>query len=237
MRKGFTLIELLVVIAIIAILAAILFPVFARAREKARQASCQSNLKQIGLANTMYMSDYDGRHSHWTPTLNAGSPGRVYQNRRYWYEVLVPYMKNEQIWLCPSDQNQQILDAALTNPLLVSYGMNCAYNPTLGAPGHGPFNDGSNLRGWIDSGIESPAETIICTDSENIGAMPYGYNDPPFTGSGTYNADAVRLAAQSRHNGTVNALFFDGHVKAMKADSQGTELLSMSKLWTVSGAD
>ncbi len=83
MRRGFTLIELLVVIAIIAILAAILFPVFARAREKARQASCQSNLKQIGLADQMYMADYDGRHVSWVPCSDAGTPGRIYQNRRY----------------------------------------------------------------------------------------------------------------------------------------------------------
>ena len=97
-KQGFTLIELLVVIAIIAILAAILFPVFARAREKARQASCTSNLKQIGLALQMYSSDYDGL----LPLANQypgtdGPPGLV--------DVLEPYTKNKQIFRCPSDKD------------------------------------------------------------------------------------------------------------------------------------
>ena len=86
-RKGFTLIELLVVIAIIAILAAILFPVFARAREKARTASCLSNVKQIQLAQIMYMEDYDGLFEGTSPAPCI---------------VLMPYMKNQQIWTCPS---------------------------------------------------------------------------------------------------------------------------------------
>ena len=91
-RRGFTLIELLVVIAIIAILAAILFPVFARAREKARQASCQSNMKQIGIAVIAYMIDYDGKSFaiSWDTQVEP-----------YW-KVLNPYIKNDQVWACPT---------------------------------------------------------------------------------------------------------------------------------------
>jgi len=95
MRRGFTLIELLVVIAIIAILAAILFPVFARAREKARQTSCLSNLKQIGLGAVMYAQDYDER---WV-IYRLGS-GHV--PNLFWPQLVEPYMKNEQIMQCPS---------------------------------------------------------------------------------------------------------------------------------------
>jgi prepilin-type N-terminal cleavage/methylation domain-containing protein/prepilin-type processing-associated H-X9-DG protein len=96
-RRGFTLIELLVVIAIIAILAAILFPVFARAREKARQTSCLSNLKQIGLSLHMYAQDYDGLLPHCNEfPAEQGSPTAV--------EVLNPYVKNQQPWKCPSDK-------------------------------------------------------------------------------------------------------------------------------------
>ena len=88
-RRGFTLIELLVVIAIIAILAAILFPVFARAREKARQTSCLSNIKQISLSVLMYMEDYDGRFC---------DTNSLYR----WYMPLYPYVNNSQIFRCPS---------------------------------------------------------------------------------------------------------------------------------------
>ncbi len=92
MRKGFTLIELLVVIAIIAILAAILFPVFAKAWEKARQSSCLSNLKQIGLATLQYTQDYD-------ETL----PAHYRVGRSITVQTMIsPYMNNLQIWVCPS---------------------------------------------------------------------------------------------------------------------------------------
>ena len=98
-RRGFTLIELLVVIAIIAILAAILFPVFARAREKARQASCQSNLKQLALANLMYSQDYDETLMRFCTQL-PNDNGCFYK-----HDLLYAYTKNHQIWICPSSSN------------------------------------------------------------------------------------------------------------------------------------
>ncbi len=120
-RHGFTLIELLVVIAIIAILAAILFPVFARAREKARQTSCLSNVKQLGLGILMYIQDYDecfpGRY------VGLTYPDSIYQP---WYNVIGPYIKNLQLLTCPSYKTQA-----------VGYGYNSAVvaSPTVLGPG------------------------------------------------------------------------------------------------------
>jgi prepilin-type N-terminal cleavage/methylation domain-containing protein len=130
-RAGFTLIELLVVIAIIAILAAILFPVFAQARDKARQATCISNAKQIGLAAMQYMQDYD---QNWV-MYSYGVSGNVYSvgwgsgyALIYWTEALMPYTKNKGIYTCPSN------DAAN-----MSYGIWPNYptapNPTNNASG------------------------------------------------------------------------------------------------------
>src|SRR5688572_16786896 len=103
--KGFTLIELLVVIAIIAILAAILFPVFAQAREKARVASCMSNCKQIGLAVQMYTNDYD-ENLPYSGVYGTNHP--VYKQGYgwgMWVVLLNPYIKNLQVWQCPSGKN------------------------------------------------------------------------------------------------------------------------------------
>jgi prepilin-type N-terminal cleavage/methylation domain-containing protein/prepilin-type processing-associated H-X9-DG protein len=125
---GFTLIELLVVIAIIAILAAILFPVFAQAREKARSASCLSNNKQVGLASMMYIQDYDetfpaepwygGNAGDGVPVLGSGDPGASPFNYK---DELAPYIKSQQIWICPTDRPNGTLTTAPPN---MGYHMN-----------------------------------------------------------------------------------------------------------------
>jgi len=107
-KRGFTLIELLVVIAIIAILAAILFPVFAKAREKARQSSCASNLKQIGLAVLQYVQDYDEKFPHaaqytpWHAYIAEGGSGRIPSYPIFLHRIVNAYIKNDQVWTCPS---------------------------------------------------------------------------------------------------------------------------------------
>ncbi len=157
--KGFTLIELLVVIAIIAILAAILMPVFAQAREKARAASCISNVKQMGLAAVMYAQDYDETY----PGMWQWSPCAIWAHSPYLYPPgwtmttaeqacqTCPYVKNAQVFNCPSRNN------------VCSYGY--AY-PTMWG-GYPPipgsafgFPTGPNLATFTH-----PAETVMITDS------------------------------------------------------------------------
>ncbi len=191
-RSGFTLIELLVVIAIIAILAAILFPVFAGAREKARQAGCTSNLKQIGLATKMYLQDYD--------ELNVrtyfGSGARAYR----WHQALQPYMKNTELFRCLTAK--QCVDPY--SGLYMSYGMN-SFN----------FDPGVWPCFWYgpaDSELQDPSGTIFVADSKH----PTDPNQGSYyVGGGATFAEPVNRV-NYRHHGGFNALFYDGHVRALK---------------------
>jgi prepilin-type N-terminal cleavage/methylation domain-containing protein/prepilin-type processing-associated H-X9-DG protein len=207
-RKGFTLIELLVVIAIIAILAAILFPVFARAREKARQTSCLSNAKQIGLATMMYTGDYDERMV--IMSMDAGTPGRIYGTRRYPQELLVPYMKNDQIWRCPSDASPWGHGGGgAARPLLyVSYGINVNYHEGSG------LDDPWYMAGLLGdpiSAIQSPAEKVAWCDSQAPVSSGIGANS--WTGDSKGFGDDVARAGYNRHNEGINVAYCDGHAK------------------------
>ncbi|BCM91029.1 hypothetical protein IAD21_02893 [Abditibacteriota bacterium] len=206
--KGFTLIELLVVIAIIAILAAILFPVFARARENARKASCMSNMKQIGLGIMQYTQDYDERF----PMRYYGGSGAT-QEANTWRRVIYPYVKSTQLFSCPSNTNNatraddstdaNVSAAGLPTDaprFMRSYAINGA-NSFGGTP-PSEYNRAANLAEMVSS-----AEIVL------VAEMSQGRG---FTGDIALSEWGDPNYAFKGHMGTSNFLFCDGHVKAMK---------------------
>jgi len=233
-QKGFTLIELLVVIAIIAILAAILFPVFAKAREKARQASCQSNQKQMGLALRMYGSDFDERN------VPVAQPRTGLPGNGYWWMVLIdPYMKNLGILQCPSYRcsyngigqwtgagycgdtpgGTSTCDQPPRARFVGGYGINC------GGAGVGPGDA-------KDSQIPAPAETVHVAESSCIVAR---HSQQGWPGS-------VSCRGMPFHNEGRNLLFVDGHVKWHRATGTFANNAAMTSserlgLWTPNAND
>ncbi len=224
--SAFTLIELLVVIAIIAILAAILFPVFAKAREKARQTSCLSNLKQVSLALAMYVQDSDGY-----PQMSAPS-NQV--PRTKWPDLVWPYTKSRGVFLCPSAPESLWAKGFAHDPSLLygGYGYNYQYL-------------GNSRFPWTarDAEVTAPAEMIAVSDTWGVNGAPVGtvpggtagqyVIDPPLVSARRarpggaddtgYGAGAecggpwsCRSIPAERHNEMVTVGFADGHVRAMK---------------------
>jgi len=206
LRRGFTLIELLVVIAIIAILAAILFPVFAQAREAARKTSCLSNLKQIGTAWQMYAGDYDERSL--INTWNAG--GNLGEKRRIFSVRLQPYVKNEGIFLCPSDSRPWTSTDQEVGP----------GQAEILARGSYAFQSWGE---WSLSQIAAPADYFIAWDTTGQpwdgGANGNPFGDMAWIGEET-SEGAWRWAKDSffaaRHQDQVNMIFADGHAKTLR---------------------
>lgn len=248
---GFTLVELLIVISIIALLAAILFPVFSRVRENARRSSCQSNLKQIGLGILQYTQDYDeimpnGFSSNdVTDTWTDYSTGEQNTNNYKWMDAVYPYVKSEQVFVCPSAtkvivgsssttyvpnafklrSGASVTGASGTN-LYGSYGINMAYFAVAGRSVRGPA--GNKI-----ARIAKPAETVLSTDTNgNYLCGPAGTAPPVAmivrtdldpniirTGeSGNNTVNGYAGASVARHLDMTNVLFCDGHVKATKID-------------------
>ncbi|PQV64880.1 prepilin-type N-terminal cleavage/methylation domain-containing protein [Abditibacterium utsteinense] len=220
LQRGFTLIELLVVIAIIAILAAILFPVFGRARENARKISCLSNMKQIGLGVLQYTQDYDER----LPMRQYdGSPNG---DANTWRRVIFPYVKSTQLFSCPSNPyNARNADDSRDADMATlpagsprfpqSYGAN-AMSVNIG--GNAPMEYG---RAESLANIPDTARTILVTESkEGFNTLFFNAGPERFLDSGV---------TFPGHLGQVNFLFVDGHAKAMKPASTGNPV----NMWNV----
>ncbi|MEI6500020.1 MAG: DUF1559 domain-containing protein [Armatimonadota bacterium] len=226
MRKGFTLIELLVVIAIIAILAAILFPVFAKAREKARQSSCSSNVKQIMLGLLQYCQDYDETTpGQWKGIASAGDwcyPNPTYGGdtaggtRLAWSDLLMPYIKNTQIFNCPSHPGGSLLSpTAGIYQLAYGYGIGTGQGTAGNCPDQGT---GSKIATY-----PSPSTTPKIADSwAKVIKVPTPANACSWvratdlsvagTGGGCNGPAAC-------HNMGANVGFMDGHVKWMSGSA------------------
>jgi prepilin-type N-terminal cleavage/methylation domain-containing protein/prepilin-type processing-associated H-X9-DG protein len=213
-KSGFTLIELLVVIAIIAILAAILFPVFAQARDKARQAACTSNCRQISTALAMYTQDYDD----WYPSCHSGA----------YYILVQPYIKNSDVWRCPSGYatytvSREHIDGVVKPWGIVKVGI--LVNGDVVGGGWGMPHRSATL-------VTEPASTVLMADNDcwapfdgkvgdwtgQIAAsawtdakMVRGWN--PRWNSEPTHRDA-RLGA--KHNGGANFIYVDGHTRWLR---------------------
>jgi prepilin-type N-terminal cleavage/methylation domain-containing protein/prepilin-type processing-associated H-X9-DG protein len=215
-RRGFTLIELLVVIAIIAILAAILFPVFARAREKARQTSCLSNVKQLGLGWMMYVQDYD----ELVPNVCSWSLGGA--NYPFIWDQLGPYIKNVQLWECPS-RSWGVTMGTLASPP----GPQCFWSTTVPRCSYGiNWRLGGTWRGIRKMGeIRVPASTMLLGDATNLDICWQTYRmayaglcgwEPP---GGCSNITFWATPDHTVHNGGQNLAFCDGHAKWQAASN------------------
>jgi prepilin-type N-terminal cleavage/methylation domain-containing protein/prepilin-type processing-associated H-X9-DG protein len=222
-KAGFTLIELLVVIAIIAVLAAILFPVFGRARENARRASCQSNLKQIGLGILQYTQDYDeAMIASWYGDSDVVSDnGDNYK----WMDALQPYVKSTQLFDCPSSQAPRYV--VRSTPNYGSYVTNNGYyesgdavNPPVSDYG-GSTAVPTPIGRTLLASIVTPSTTALVMDGQaetgspiigyfcywtNAAGLPTLVDGPPKTFQ----------TAVERHLETINVLYCDGHVKSRK---------------------
>ncbi len=210
-RSGFTLIELLVVIAIIAILAAILFPVFAKAREKARQSSCTSNLKQLSLGILMYAQDYDERYPK-----NYSYDGGSGVDLRWWEDRVQPYIMNWQVTICPSRTPTAYTyarPAAGPAPLLFSYDCNAMGDGQWGTGG--PMTNSPAGLGEV----QRPSECILLCEAVSTREITITSRSDCFNSSNGY--------IRKDHNDMAVWAFCDGHVKSMR--------VSQPYMWSKSG--
>ena len=215
-RRGFTLIELLVVIAIIALLAAILFPVFARARENARKSSCANNLKQIGVGFAQYTQDYDESFPYDYYAANGGASSNsdtvngLALSPFAWTMRIMPYIKNKQVYQCPSSTpsgtNRTTAPITPASDLLSYWGAGALF----GRPGTFISTNIADLK--------EPSSTPHLYDDLDSSRRDTRVFRPSYdSGSSTYTVKAsFYLSRKAVHLDSLNVLYADGHVKAQK---------------------
>ncbi|MFN3651530.1 MAG: prepilin-type N-terminal cleavage/methylation domain-containing protein [Armatimonadota bacterium] len=203
-RSGFTLIELLVVIAIIAVLAAILFPVFAQVRDKARSADCLSNLRQIGMATSMYFQDHEGQlYFH-----HAGLEEIT------WASQLGPYIQSQQIYICKSDPATALVNPNSGEVYRPSYLINAYFTHNFPPASSEEVPYPANRYVQDDPRMVSTAETILFCES---GITEQGHNQDDYDAwNGLSSVEP--LFNVTRHSGGTNYCFADGHVAWRKYD-------------------
>ena len=257
-RSAFTLIELLVVIAIIAILAAILFPVFARARENARRSSCQSNLKQMALGFKQYTQDYDEK---FVPAIGTGVVGSTIATGSGWIIELQPYIKSVQIFQCPSDpiafdpnpNRPNSLAAALATGGFSDYYMNASLNDdgteyltgvTITAATAAGSKPDYTKGGINEAAVEQPTLTIMIADGEGYnnnarsmyrcaGQSAQGFNTPDSPLRPTVaGLVPTKGTIPFRHLDGFNLAFVDGHVKWYKTSADGAGTTQRARVYT-----
>jgi prepilin-type N-terminal cleavage/methylation domain-containing protein len=229
--KAFTLIELLVVIAIIAILAAILFPVFARARENARRASCMSNLKQIGLGFMMYIQDYDERYPPAVYTSALTPPdGSWYSSGGvetwFWPQIIYPYTKSDQLYRCPTGNSTG-------SGYSGNYGVNSQVIQRYSSTALSSIQTPATTYMAMDSGtyyleIDSSNDYVTgpsgyfwyLPGAQKYSGCPSVGCDSSLPLSGFSQADFI---SDGRHFDGNDVIFADGHVKWIKTATMWDE--------------
>jgi prepilin-type N-terminal cleavage/methylation domain-containing protein/prepilin-type processing-associated H-X9-DG protein len=212
-KRGFTLIELLVVIAIIAILAAILFPVFARARENARRSSCQNNLKQLALGIKAYVQDYDEKFPPQAtdsgPAGGSAIAGNSSSTDIGWSEIIQPYIKSTQLLQCPSEKNPPVVPPNM-DMFSTSFTDYYANSDVFLQPG-GVGNEYSPAS-LNEAKMTYVANTVLLGDGYGTGGGSYGDGEPNYNNA-FERLDNVLTNGTPRHFEGSNYAFADGHVK------------------------
>ena len=234
-KSGFTLIELLIVIAIIALLAAILFPVFGRVRENARRSSCQSNMKQIGIGIAQYTQDYD---EILPPTTISGTGGSFAAEYLWWADDIMPYVKSTQVFICPSNISYNAPAVPTLGYVAAGGAFRMCYGAVIRRSGNSPFTEGPQTIVKL-SKIDEPAATFMVGELANParkgGYAIYTSNADDATtvviSPSTYpgNVNFNRTPYDTHFDGA-NWLYCDGHVKWMRT-SQTSQ--SNDALWKV----